>query len=113
MRLSLLPLVLIAACQREKAVEPPAVAGVSAPCALDGATAFDSECRVVRSVVDGRVVLTLSAPDGGFRRVEVAADGSSIASADGAIPATTRNDGTGEIEVAISGDRYRLPAAAR
>lgn len=86
-------------------------AGIAAPCALDGAEAFDAACRVVRTVADGRTILTLNAPDGGFRRVEVAADGSGIASADGAVPARTRTVATGEIEIAIAQDRYRLPAA--
>lgn len=100
----------LAACDREpEAASAPA--GVAAPCALGGAGAFDSECRVVRTVADGRTVLTLIAPDGGFRRVEVAADGGGIATADGALPARTRPDGAGGIEIAIAQDRYRLPAA--
>lgn len=88
------------------------IVGISAPCALAGAAAFDSVCRIVRTAVGGRTVLTLNAPDGGFRRVEVAADGSGIVAADGSIPAATRGDGVGGVEIAIGADRYRLPAAA-
>lgn len=104
-------LLLLTACEREAAVEPTQVAGVAMPCALAGAETFDGACRVVRTVADGRTLLTLIAPDGGFRRVEVAADGSGIAAADGALPARTRADGAGGIEIAIAEDRYRLPAA--
>lgn len=105
-------LLLLAACGRDPAPEATQAPGIAVPCALGGAEVFSAECRVARAVVDGRTVLTLIAPDGGFRRVEVAADGSGIAAADGALPARTRADGAGGIEVAIAGDRYRLPAAS-
>lgn len=111
MKVAFVMLTLLAACGREPDVEPTQVAGIGAPCALGGAEAFDSECRLVRSVVDGRTILTINAPDGGFRRVEVAADGTGVTAADGALPARTRADGAGGIEVAIAQDRYRLPAA--
>lgn len=102
---------LLTACGSEAADDPVQPEGTAMPCALAGADAFDGQCRVVRSVADGRTLLTLIAPDGGFRRVEVAADGSGIAAADGALPARTRVDGAGGIEIAIAQDRYRLPAA--
>ncbi len=106
-------IILLAACGREEAAEPVQVAGIAAPCALEGAETFDTACRVVRTVVEGRTVLTLNAPDGGFRRVEVDADGGGIVAADGSVAATTRGQDAGGIEIAIAGDRYRLPAATR
>ncbi len=112
MRTCLPVLVLLGSCGRERTADATPVVGIAAPCALAGATAFDSVCRVVRTAVGGRTVLTLNAPDGGFRRVEVAPDGSGIVAADGSVPAFTRGDGAGGIEIAIGGDRYRLPAAA-
>lgn len=105
-------LLLLAACDAAKTPEPEKLVGVAAPCAVAGAAEFTSTCRVARAVVEGRTVLTLIAPDGGFHRVEVAADGSGVAAADGAEPARTRRGTNGEIEVAIAQDRYRLPAAA-
>lgn len=109
--LSVVLLLLLGSCGGERAVDPTPVVGITVPCALAGATAFDSACRVVRTAVGGRTILTLNAPDGGFRRVEVAPNGSGIAAADGALPARTRTGGAGGMEIAIAQDRYRLPAA--
>jgi hypothetical protein len=55
-------------------------------------------------------VLTLHNPDGGFHRLLVTKDGRGVVAADGAEPAIVRVVGEREIEVAIGGDRYRLPA---
>lgn len=103
-------LLVLPACDREAATRPAPRAGIAAPCALSAAAEFTNDCRVVRTVVDGRTVLTFIAPDGGFRRLEVGVGGSGIVAADGAIPARTRADGKGGVEVAIADDRYRLPA---
>lgn len=103
---------LFAACQGPEAPEAEQVAGTTAACALAGASEFADVCRVIRTAADGRVLLTLVAQDGGFRRVALDADGTGIAAADGAEPARIGRGPTGEVEVAIAGDRYRLPAAA-
>lgn len=105
-------LLLLTACGGPDAPEAPPVAGVSSPCALAGAAEFSNRCRVVRSTVDGRTLLTLNGDDGSFRRVEVGADGAGIVAADGAQPARVGRGPGGEIEIAIARDRYRLPAAA-
>ncbi|BBC72962.1 conserved hypothetical protein [Altererythrobacter sp. B11] len=92
---------------------PEAYAENAVECALDGGKAFERTCPVERSVEDGRLFLTIRHPDGGFRRFEVLDDGSGLAAADGADPAhvTLRDPAAGGgIEVAIGGDRYRLPA---
>lgn len=104
-------LLVLAGCDRAELSTPEQAVGSAIPCAIRGASDFTVSCQIVRSVASGRTLLTLIAPDGGFRRIEVAADGSGIAAADGAQPARTRPDGAGGIEVAIAGDRYRLPAA--
>lgn len=108
-----LPLLfLLAGCgPAEVADDPPT--GTRLSCALAGAAEFGPGCRVVRSAVGGRPLLTLIAPDGGFRRVEVQANGAGIAAADGAEPARVADGSGGEIEIAIGADRYRLPAASR
>lgn len=56
------------------------------------------------------LVLTLRHPDGAFRRLLVTRDGRGVVAADGAEPATTTVLGRDTIEVAIGGERYRLPA---
>lgn len=88
-----------------------AAPGARAGCALDGADAF-ADCTVQRTSREGETTLTLIAPDGGFRRLAVAADGAGITAADGAEPARVGTGPAGEIEIAIARDRYRLPAAA-
>lgn len=104
----LLPL---AACADGSApdVRPPE--GVRLACAVAGESVFTDRCTVSRSAGDGVELLTLSAPDGGFRRIAVEADGSTIRAADGAVPAVIGRAPGGEIEVGIASDRYRLPAA--
>ena len=52
-------------------------------------------------------VLTIRHEDGGFRRLSITSEG--IAAADGAEPARATPLTSGEIEVTISEDRYRLP----
>ena len=78
-------------------------------CAVAGAPAFARDCVVEESRVEGETILVVRHPDGGFRRFEVTADGTGVATADGAQPAevTLRQDG---IEVAVGTDRYRFPA---
>lgn len=106
---ALLLLFPLAACDGAS-VTPEAPAGVRVACALDGAQVFGG-CAVERASRGGETVLTLSAPDGGFRRLTVAADGGAIAAADGAEPARIAAGPSGEVEVTIASDRFRLPAA--
>jgi glucose/arabinose dehydrogenase len=78
-------------------------------CAVDGA-AFARACTLERAAGPDGLVLTVHAPSGGFRRLLVTKDGRGVAAADGAEPAKVTVLGPGRIEVAIGGDRYRLPA---
>ncbi len=70
-------------------------------------------CTIERTQTRGGLTLTVSHDDdGGFHRLLVTRDGRGVVAADGAEPATVRIV-DGGIEVAIGGDRYRLPATIR
>ena len=104
-------LLLLAACS-QAATEDAATAADAddmIECAVAGATAFERLCAVERTQAEGAPILVVRHPDGGFRRFEVMSDGTGLATADGAEPAsvTLREDG---IEVAVATDRYRFPA---
>jgi hypothetical protein len=82
-------------------------------CALGGSAKFEHVCAVDQVRDQAGLTLVLRAPDGGFRRLLVTGDGRGVIAADGALPATVTPLGADRIEVAISGDRYRLPANIR
>lgn len=96
----------IAAAARERA-------GERVACAVRGSPAFEEVCTIERTVSDDGPVLTIRHPDGGFRRLRITRDGRGVVAADGAEPAAVAIVGDGAIEVAIGGDRYRLPATVR
>ena len=115
--LLLLPL---AACGRA----PPADAKVEAqqraaaadetriPCAR-GEAAFSAACTVEQAQGPDGLILTIRHPDGAFRRLLVTRDGRGVIAADGAeVAKVTVTDADG-IEVALGGDRYRLPAKVK
>lgn len=79
------------------------------PCAR-GEGALAPDCTIDRTPTQDGVILTIHHPDGGFRRLKIARDGRGVIAADGAQPAKVTVTGAHEIEVAIGGDRYRLPA---
>lgn len=68
-----------------------------------------ARCAVSRASIDGRTLLTVTEPDGGFRRFAVDGDGA-IRTADGAAPARVARGEGGTIEVMVEDDRYSLPA---
>ena len=82
------------------------------PCAK-GAAALAPDCTIEQSRGADGVILTLRHADGGFRRLRVAPDGRSVVAADGAEVAKVTVVGTDGIEVALGGDRYRLPATIK
>lgn len=105
----LLPLVL-AACQ---AAEPPVATTDSdgrIDCRLAADEQFQRYCSVERTRTEQGLMLTVRKPDGGFRRLAVTRDGRGVAAADGAETAEVTIAGDNLIEVAIGGDRFRLPA---
>ena len=81
-------------------------------CQPAGAESFSDACTVDRSTDDRGLILTLRNPDGGFHRVRVTRDGRGVIAADGAEGARVTMLGADQIEVAVAGDRYRLPAHA-
>ena len=82
-------------------------------CALAGSARFERVCRVERTSGGEGLMLTLRAPDGGFRRLLVTRDGRGVVAADGAEQAVVTVLDQGAIEVALGGDRYRLPATVK
>lgn len=82
-------------------------------CAIAPATGFTPTCIIESANDEAGRVLTVRHPDGGFRRLRITTDGRGVITADGAQPAVVNVTGANEIEVTVSGDRYRLPATVR
>ena len=78
-------------------------------CAIGGSP-FESSCTIETRETDAGLAVVIRSADGGFRRLLLPRDGSGALAADGAEPATVTVLGDGRAEVAIGGDRYRLPA---
>jgi hypothetical protein len=126
---ALLSLLLLAACGSEKhansgagnqasdqLIPAPAASADTSDDRIDCAIAggpFAHVCTVERTAGKDGLTLTVRAPSGSFRRLEVTADGRGVVAADGAEPAKVTVIGRGRIEVAIGGDRYRLPATLK
>jgi hypothetical protein len=111
---SLSPLLMLAACgpTGNRNGETAADAGDIA-CAPQGASDFKRVCTLDRVAGDDGLTLVVRNPDGGFHRLLVTRDGRGVVAADGAEKAAVTITGPGEIEVAIGGDRYRLPATVK
>jgi hypothetical protein len=113
-----LALLLLSGCgdpdtaRREALAEAEEDAG-RVECAVDGAADFAPVCVLERVSGPDGLVLTLRAPSGSFRRLLVTTDGRGVAAADGADPAVVTPLAEDRIEVAIAGDRYRLPARVK
>ena len=82
-------------------------------CAQHGSADFARVCTVEREKGDDGLILTLRHPDGSFHRLLVTSDGRGVVAADGAEKAVVTITGQNSIEVALGGDRYRLPATVR
>lgn len=120
---ALLLLLPLAACDRP--ADKPAEARASAEraaldnaegrivCAPPGAHDFAPVCGIDRTATQDGLFLTVRHPDGGFRRLLVTKDGRGVVAADGAEPALVVPIGPNEIEVAVGGARYRLPATVQ
>jgi hypothetical protein len=105
----------LAACSGEEQ-ETSATAAVPpadrVECALEGSTQFTAVCAIERGP-SNRNSLTLRHPDGGFRKLMITSDGRGVVAGDGAAPAAVQVIADKRIEVAIDGDRYRLPATVK
>ena len=82
-------------------------------CAPAGSDAFARACTLDRTQSAQGLIITVRRPDGGFHRLLAVKDGRGLIAADGAEPAKVSIVGDGEIEVAIGGDRFRLPATIK
>jgi hypothetical protein len=82
-------------------------------CARQGSADFARTCTVDRADSDAGLILTIRHPDGAFHRLLVTRDGRGVVAADGAEKAVVTILDPGTIEVALGGDRYRLPATVR
>lgn len=82
-------------------------------CATDGATSLERVCRVERLTGPDGTTLIVRHPSGAFRQLLVATDGRGVIAADGADPAHVKIIAGDRIEVALAGDRYRLPATVK
>jgi len=120
----LLPALLLGACG-ERATDHNVLAQVEARqradaegagrivCAQHGSDDFARLCTVDRVESADGLILTVSHPDGSFHRLLVTKDGRGVVAADGAEKAVVTVLGPGSIEVALGGDRYRLPATVK
>jgi hypothetical protein len=82
-------------------------------CAPAGNAAFARNCSLDRVQSAEGLLLTVRKPDGGFRRLLVVKDGRGVIAADGAEVAKVTVIADHQIEVAIGGDRFRLPATMK
>ncbi|MEO7247649.1 MAG: hypothetical protein ABIW31_04275 [Novosphingobium sp.] len=80
------------------------------PCALGGAAQFAPVCTRDQLHQGDKEIWVLHHPDGGFRRFQIIANGTRIATADGAFEVQAKRMG-GDLEVRVGDDRYRFPAA--
>jgi hypothetical protein len=106
---SCVPALLLFSCG-EGGTGSQAQAGEAIECAIGGG-AFERSCTMERREGPDGLTLTIRNEQGGFRRLLLPRDGSGAVAADGAEPAGVTVIGDGRAEVAIGGDRYRLPVA--
>lgn len=78
-------------------------------CAVDGAAEFLKACVVEKG--EG-TILVLRHEGGGFRRIDLAVDGT-ISAADGSDEAGGKPLADGRFELTLGSDRYRLPPRVR
>ena len=81
-------------------------------CALGEGSDFGPDCLVERAETDGKRLLIVRHPTGGFRRFEQTDDGRGMAEVDGADTSIRRIDGE-TLELTVADDRYRFPVRLR
>jgi hypothetical protein len=107
---SLAPLLLLAACGSggDARIE---AAQERIACAVAGAAEFSEDCGLERTSAEGKDMLIVRHPDGGFRRLEVGEDGQNLNAADGAEVARSALK-EGRWEVILGDNRYVIPVKA-
>ena len=88
---------------------PSAVTAV--PCALADAKTFTASCEIERRNIDGKFIVTVRHPDGGFRRLVELDGGKAYSAADGSDEVALEANGK-EIELTLGDDHYLFPAPA-
>ncbi len=78
-------------------------------CAVNGAASFTDSCRVLSVGRGDGWLMTVRHPDGGFRRFAIDASGG-VSAADGSEAVVGKPLPDGRLEIAVGGDRYRLPS---
>lgn len=108
-------LALLFACDRppDENALPPQGEVTEVPCSLDGQVGFKQRCTTEKTSGAGGTILTIRAPDGGFRRFRVLPDGRGLEAADGFDQTEIRLLSNNRIEVTAGDDRYILPAQLR
>jgi hypothetical protein len=104
---SLSLLVAVAACSPGQEADMSAIKE-SVPCAFGEAKIANINCPVERSTVDGKTILTIIHPDGGFRRLEMIDGGKSYVAADGFEEIQGGPNGK-DIEIILGDAHYVLP----
>ena len=94
--------------EESAAKEPPR--GEAIECAIGGAEQFERTCRMEMREDESGLTLTIRNALGGFRRILLPRDNSGAVAADGAERTRVTILPDDRVEVAIGGDRYRLPA---
>lgn len=107
--IALIPLLLLAACQQRG--EGDVADGEAIYCAPDGAKEFKPECRLERTVIDGKKTFVIRHADGAFHRLVVSDDGQNLLAADGADVTQSARKGD-RFEVILGQDRYVVPVQA-
>jgi hypothetical protein len=79
------------------------------PCALADAKTFTAVCTVERVNQDGKAMLIVHHPDGGFRRLVAMDGGKNYATVDGSDEVAIEANGK-EIEVTVADDHYLFSA---
>lgn len=101
---SLAPLLILAACSAKSGQQAPT--GEAIPCALAGAKTFTASCTLERGTQDGKAMVVVHHPDGGFRRL-VASEGGYV-TADGSDQVAIERNGK-DTEVTVGDDHYLFP----
>ena len=98
----------LAACRQQTEAEED---GEKIMCSLAGAKEFKPDCRLERTVADGKPTFVIRHPDGAFHRLVVSPDSQNLLAADGADDTKSARKGD-RYEVILGQDRYVVPVKA-